>query len=196
MIYTRTGDLGETGLSSGPRVGKDHFRIEAIGSLDELTAALGLVRSQIHAALLPAHVELDRTDELGETGKLDETAELDKILAQIQCDLHVIIVELSSVAPKREKLRQIDDLDVQRLESEIDKRFDQEKPAIEPTLPGLSALEANLNWSRVLARRAERRIVTAVRKAPAGEIINPRLLAYMNRLSDLLYVLERTQSPD
>lgn len=170
-IYTRTGDKGETGLFGGSRVRKDAPRVEAYGCVDELNAALGLAA----ASLDP------------------EMRELDAVLAEIQSSLFDLGAELAT-PPDRAGTRLTKNLkvtagaDVEHLEQLID-RFEA---ALEPLtgfiLPGGSHAAAALHVARAVARRAERRVVTL----GASEPVNPALLHYLNRLSDLLFVLART----
>jgi cob(I)alamin adenosyltransferase len=164
-IYTRTGDLGETGLFGGPRVGKDMARVEVVGTLDELNAALGLVRAE----------------------SLPE--DLDALLARLQNELFEIGAELATPDPAAQGTRTIGSLHVQALESEID-HFEQEiAPLTAFILPAGTRAAAGLHLARSIARRAERRLVSLVRHSQ--EPISLVLLAYLNRLSDLLFVLAR-----
>lgn len=164
MLYTRTGDLGETALHGGPRVGKDHFRIEALGAVDELSSALGVAR-----AFLPS-----------------ESEAVDALLERILQDLLILGGELATPYPKHEGIIRIESEHIGNLEKEID-----QLPAPEPkfVLPPKSIVGALLFQARAEARNAERRAVAVVRNAPAGELVNPLVITYLNRLSDLLYIL-------
>jgi cob(I)alamin adenosyltransferase len=163
-IYTRGGDKGKTSLSDGRRVPKHDPRVAAYGCVDETNAAIGLARLQA-----------------GE--------EMDAILARIQNDLFDLGADLATPQqenPKYPPLR-IQASQVERLEAEID---DANKALSELTsfvLPGGSPLAAHLHMARTLARRAERDVTLLMET----EDINPEALRYVNRLSDLLFVLAR-----
>jgi len=164
-IYTRTGDLGETGLFAGPRVGKDMARIEVVGTIDELNAALGVVRAESLAT------------------------DLDQVLGQLQNELFEVGAELATPDPVAHGTRSITPEDVQAMEEKID-RFEQElRPLKVFILPGGSRAGAGLHLARAICRRAERRLVTLVRHSQ--EPISLTLLAYLNRLGDFLFVLAR-----
>jgi cob(I)alamin adenosyltransferase len=164
-IYTRTGDGGETALFDGRRVSKADLRIDACGAIDELNAVVGFVR----------------------TAGID--AEIAGMLAAVQRDLfalggrladpqHRIAARLTKAALGRD--------DVARLEGWID-RFDEELPPLGRfILPGGSRAGAALHLARTVCRRAERRMV-----ALGPGALEPELLAYVNRLSDLLFVMAR-----
>lgn len=168
-IYTRTGDNGTTGLGDGERVAKFNPRVEAFGTVDEANAAVGLAR--LHTA---------------------GDAEMDAILARIQNDLFDLGADLCT--PDRgqklewEPLRMIDS-QVARLEAEIDLMNSRLKPLTSFILPGGSAAAAYLHLARTIARRAERQMV-ALAETP-GESVGAAALKYINRLSDLLFVLSR-----
>ncbi len=164
-IYTRTGDLGETGLFAGPRVGKDIARIEALGTIDELNAVLGLARSQAISAAL------------------------DGILERIQNELFEIGAELATLDPSAKGTRTIGNAEVKVLEAEIDGVEGELAPLAQFILPGGSRVAAELHLARTVCRRAERRLVSLVREE--GTAVSPLLLAYLNRLGDLLFVLAR-----
>jgi cob(I)alamin adenosyltransferase len=162
-IYTKTGDAGETGLFGGPRVRKDHPRIEAYGAVDELNALLGLARA----------------DELPE--------ELDSLLAEIQNLLFDVGAELASPDPARMGTESIGARQVHRLEAAIDlyeARLDPLKAFI---LPGGTRGAAGLHLARTVCRRAERRVISLA----ALECVSDKLIVFLNRLSDLLFVLAR-----
>ena len=165
-IYTKTGDRGETGLFGGRRVRKSDPRIMAYGSVDELNAILGQARSLV------------------------DNAELDKLLARIQNDLFDLGAVLAS--PDRERLAGkasgfIRPEDSAFLEATID-RFDRELPPLRDfILPGGSDLASGFHVGRTVCRRAEREIVLL----SETERVDPEILIYINRLSDLLFVLAR-----
>jgi cob(I)alamin adenosyltransferase len=163
-IYTRTGDDGTTGLLGPGRVFKHAARVEAYGSVDELNAALGRARS------------------------LDTESWLTAELSTLQSKLFHAGAELAaSSAEALGSLERISDDDVTALERWID-RLDAELPPLTNfVLPGGSALGAELHVARTICRRAERRIVALSR----AEAIEPRLVRYLNRLADLLFVMAR-----
>ena len=165
-IYTKTGDKGETGLFDGTRVPKDATRVDAYGSVDELNAVLG-----------------------GAVAFLED-AEIADILRQIQRDLFAVGARLADPRLGREGKSDKDRFGadrVTRLEEIID-RFEAELPPLRRfILPGGSRAGALLHLARTVCRRAERRIVTLAREIE----IQPVVITYMNRLSDLLFVLAR-----
>jgi cob(I)alamin adenosyltransferase len=164
-IYTRTGDLGETGLFAGPRVGKDMPRVEVYGTIDELNAVIGLVR----------------TEPVGEA--------IEPVLERVQNELFQIGAELATPDPVARGTRWIGREHVRVLEAEID-RFDATiSPLSGFILPGGTRAAALLHVARTVCRRAERRLVTLVRHSE--EPISLPLMAYLNRLGDLLFVLAR-----
>jgi len=163
-IYTRTGDSGETSLYGGARVRKDAPRVAAYGDIDELNAWLGLAR---------AH----------------GLGEVDADVVQIQRDLFAIGAQ---IADPSEKLVAsvtkaiVRDADVERLEQTIDRCEAALPPLRNFILAGGSAAGAALHVARTVCRRAERRIVAL------DPPVDPLLLRYVNRLSDLLFVLARS----
>ena len=166
-IYTRTGDTGETALLGGARVFKDHGRVAAYGEADELNAAIGLALAE---GLPP-----------------DDAA----LLLQVQRDLFALGARLAdptaAVADRREKAA-LAAQDVERLERAIDER-QAALPALTAfILPGGSRVGALLHLARTVCRRAERAMVSLHQKEP----LEPVLLTYVNRLSDLLFVLARS----
>jgi cob(I)alamin adenosyltransferase len=166
-IYTRTGDQGETSLLGGRRVRKDDLRIEVIGDLDEVNAALGLVRM-----------------ELGRSAKT--IAELDAEVGEIQHRLFDMGAELAAAGgPSR--IGAIGAANVAGLESLID-RYDAElEPLRAFILPGGAPAAAQLHLARCICRRCERRLV----QLAAAEPVSGEVVQYINRLSDLLFVLSR-----
>ena len=170
-IYTRTGDLGDTGLFGVSRIRKDALRVEAYGSLDELNAALGVSQ----AALEP-----------------DASAVAD-LLVGIQSELFDIGAELATPVertgtPLARRLRTVRPAQTEALEQAID-AFEVNLPPLKVfILPGGSPAASALHLARTVARRAERRVVSL----SAQEPVNPEILRYLNRLSDLLFVLART----
>ncbi len=161
-IYTKTGDAGETGLFGGGRVPKDDPRVRAYGDVDELNAALGFA-----AALAPADFELTTVQ-------------------SIQRDLFSIGAELAT--PNPAKLRAGVTADqVSVLEQAIDKYEATLPPLKNFILPGGTPKAAAFHLARTTCRRAERSVVTLSRK----QQINSVIIHYLNRLSDLLFVLAR-----
>jgi cob(I)alamin adenosyltransferase len=177
-IYTRTGDEGETSLLGGRRVRKDDLRIEAIGSIDETNAVLGLVR-----------VERSRGGAA--------PAGLDELLALIQHRLFDLGAELAASGLAAPKANKLDDDDVAELEAAIDRWEATLTPLTQFILPGGSAAAAQLHHARCVCRRAERRLVElALSKDGAFDLTNGgpvrvEAIRYVNRLGDLLFVLAR-----
>ena len=162
-IYTRGGDRGETSLGDGSRVSKLDCRIGAFGTVDELNSALGLVL----ASELPEDVRA--------------------VLAQIQNELFDVGADLSVPWGVADRLR-VDDASIDRLEVLCD-RFNADLPELRSfVLPGGTEAAARLHAARTLCRRAEREVLLAAQEVE----LNPLVLAYLNRLSDLLFILART----
>ena len=161
-IYTGTGDGGETGLFGGGRVPKDHARVEAYGSLDEVNSALGLLASH-----------LDR--------------DLAGVVQAMQHTLFDIGAELATPGPGPGRVPPVDAGAVAVLERLIDGWEAELEPLRTFILPGGNHVAALCHLARSLARRAERRTVTLAR----AESVNPEILRYLNRLSDCLFVLAR-----
>jgi cob(I)alamin adenosyltransferase len=167
-IYTRTGDEGQTSLFDGSRARKDDPRIDAYGDVDELNAWLGLVRASPLDALLDAS--------------------LDTALLQIQRDLFALGAQLADPADKlapRVTKAIIADADVLRLEVLIDRLEEELTPLRGFILSGGTRTGAALHVARTVCRRAERRMVALTPP------VDPVLLRYVNRLSDLLFVVAR-----
>ncbi len=165
-IYTRTGDSGETGLGDGRRVPKDHPRIEAIGEVDTLNSQLGLLLAGLTEAVAQ-HPAL---------------AELIEVLAPCQHRLFDLGGELAMPA-----YQALNTLEIERLETAIDQWNDELGPLENFILPGGSALIAQAHVCRSLARTAERRC----QQLNAIEPLQGAGLAYINRLSDVLFVAAR-----
>src|SRR5262245_18111888 len=170
-IYTRTGDAGDTGLGDGTRVPKDHARVAAYGAVDELNAALGLLLS-----LRPEPPEAE-------------------LLRGVQNDLFDVGADLC-VPPGQDeapgaRLR-VRAEQAGRLESAIDRLNAPLAPLTSFVLPGGSPAAAWCHLARTVCRRAERDVVTLTR----AEAVNPQVLIYLNRLSDLLFVLARVCNAD
>jgi cob(I)alamin adenosyltransferase len=163
-IYTKTGDDGTTGLFGGGRVKKASSRVEAYGTVDELNAALGVARA---------------------TG-LDEPT--DDTLAHAQIDLFTLGAELACVPGKEATLAMplLNDEDIGRLERDIDEAEATLMPLKTFILPAGSPQAAALHLARTVCRRAERAVVGVEDAPPRREVV-----VYLNRLSDLLFVLAR-----
>jgi cob(I)alamin adenosyltransferase len=164
-IYTKTGDLGETGLGDGGRVSKAGLRVAAMGAVDECNSSIGIAR-------------------------LDAEADTDAMLARIQNDLFDLGADLCvpEDGRKAEGRLRIAEAQVERLEREIDAMNAALAPLTSFILPGGTALAAHLHLARAIARRAEAAMVALARH----EEINPAALRYANRLSDHLFVMART----
>jgi cob(I)alamin adenosyltransferase len=164
-IYTKSGDAGETGLGDGSRVRKDHLRVAAYGEVDELNAVLGVALS---------------------IAGVPETT----LLRGIQNDLFDLGADLC--VPKKEgepaeKRLRVTPEQVAKLEKAIDQLNEKLEPLRSFILPGGSTAAAQLHVARTVCRRAERSLVTLM----SSETINPQALIFLNRLSDLLFVLAR-----
>lgn len=166
-IYTKTGDDGTTGLFGGGRVKKADLRVGAYGTVDEVNATLGMARA----------------------AGLDMAT--DVVVAQLQDDLFTLGAELATVPGKEDKLRMrlLEDGDIQRLEKAIDVAEEGLEPLKAFVLPGGSPTAAALHLARTVARRAEREVL-ALREVDE-KAVRRELVVYLNRLSDLLFVLAR-----
>lgn len=177
-VYTRFGDHGDTMLASGDTVGKDSLRVAAYGEVDELNAVLGMLR-----------VEVGRATS-GIAGVADPAflAGLDASLARIQQELFDLGAELAEpgAATGKARLCVVDD-DVTRLEHELDALNEPLSPLTSFILPGGGPVGATAHLARTVCRRAERRAVTLARAEP----VRGEALRYLNRLSDLLFVIAR-----
>jgi cob(I)alamin adenosyltransferase len=164
-IYTKTGDDGTTGLLGNRRVRKDDVRIEAYGTVDELNAVLGLARAQ----------------------GLDSAA--DAVLARLQGDLFVAGSALADIAPNGPFHDAITDEHVAFLENTIDAIESELTPLTQFILPGGTLPAAQIHLARTVCRRAER-LAIKLSQQP-GERVSKTMIIYLNRLSDLLFVLAR-----
>ena len=166
-IYTKTGDEGQTGLFGGGRVGKDHPRVDAYGDVDELNAVLGMARA---VEMMPR---------------------IDEVLVPIQRDLFGIGALLAT--PNPEKMRQqletarLDDERIAQLERAIDDGESELEPLKAFIVPGGTPKAAALHVARTVCRRAERRVVHLQHEVEIPQLV----VVYLNRLSDLLFVLAR-----
>ena len=167
-IYTKTGDLGETSLLGGARVPKDHLRVAAYGDVDETNASIGAVRALAEPRL-------------------------GKLLFAIQKELFAIGAQLADPTHRvaaRQAKSALSALNVRRLERSIDDRDAAMPPLRSFVLPGGTPAAALLHQARTVCRRAERSVVTLAREAD----VDPRIIVYLNRLSDLLFVLARSEN--
>jgi cob(I)alamin adenosyltransferase len=166
-VYTKTGDEGKTSLANGERAWKDSPRVSAYGDVDELNSLLGLVRTKIVGT------------------------EIQQMLEQVQNDLFVLGADLATpeaaAGTPGHKIRRVSKAEVEMLEKQIDHYNDTLPPLKEFILPAGNEAGALLHVARAVARRAERAIVSVGR----AEQINPEVTIYLNRLSDLLFVLAR-----
>ena len=171
-VYTRTGDRGETALVGGKRVAKDSPRVETYGVIDELNSVVGLAR---------VFNEEDRS-----AGEAHEF--LDEVLCQIQDELFDLGSELAT-PPEffATGMYRVSDEEVKRLEKLMDRCQKDLEPLKSFVLPGGGRIGAYLHQCRTVCRRAERDILRLSR----SEEVNPTLLKYVNRLSDLFFVLAR-----
>ena len=162
-FYTQKGDEGSTGLLGEGRVPKFDLRIEALGSLDEATASLGLVRASA------------------------TTPEIAPLIVTIQRDLYKLMAEVGATPENAAKFRAIDESRVQWIETQIDLITSEVDMPHEFILPGEIPSSAAMGLARTIIRRAERRVVELYH---AGGLENLFLLAYLNRLSSLCFALE------
>jgi cob(I)alamin adenosyltransferase len=162
-IYTKSGDRGDTGLGDGGRVPKDHPRVAACGEVDELNAVLGLL-----------HAHCPDVSER-------------ELLRAVQNDLFDVGADLC--VPEGPGLR-VTAEQVERLERAIDRVNEPLAPLTSFILPGGTPAAAWLHLARTVCRRAERAVVTLTHAEPGK--VNEQVLVYLNRLSDLLFVLARS----
>lgn len=167
-IYTRTGDDGSTGLVDGSRLSKDSARVSAYGDVDETNSVIGIARLQL------------------------TNLALDRILARIQNELFDLGADLATPLPAKgdpdsEYALRIVGSQVTRLETDLDTLNADMTALTSFILPGGSAPAAYLHQARTIARRAERMMVTLA----TDTAVNPHALAYINRLSDFLFVAAR-----
>lgn len=163
-IYTKTGDAGQTGLFAGPRVSKNHPRIEAYGTVDELNATIGLTRA------------------------FSAPADLDRLLETIQHGLFAVGAELATPDPQAHGTALIDETAIAALEAAIDHHEAGLPPLHQFILPTGTPVAAALHVARGVCRRAERCFVTLRESEPDVSLVT---LRYLNRLGDLLFVLAR-----
>jgi len=165
-VYTRAGDQGNTRLGGGQSVSKDSLRIEAIGAVDELNASLGVVLAGAVADDLRGDLLRIQND-----------------LFHLGADLCILEEDKASLPP----LPRIEARHIERLERTIDRLQESLSPLEEFILPGGAPGAAHLHHARTICRRAERVLIALSR----AEAIGPHLVPYLNRLSDLLFVMAR-----
>lgn len=162
-FYTRTGDEGTTGLIGEGRVPKFDLRIEALGALDEVTATLGLARASANAP------------------------QIGPLLLEAQRDLYRLMAEVGATPENAARFRQIGAPRVKWLEEQTDALEKLVEIPREFIIPGETLSSATMALARTVVRRAERRVAELYH---AGELENVELIAYLNRLSSLCFVLE------
>lgn len=166
-FYTGGGDQGETGFLGEGRISKSSLRIEAVGTVDEVTAALGLARS------------------------IAASEKTRSILIQIQKHLYGLMTELSASPENAKVFSRISTEEIFWLEKQVGEIEEIVALPSEFILPGETPASGALSLARTITRRAERRVVSLFE---AGEISNKELIAYLNRLSSLLFILEVYES--
>ncbi len=165
LVYTKTGDKGTTGLIGGTRVAKDHFRLEAYGTVDELNTNIGMIRSYpIDQASIEAIIRIQN--------------QLFTIGSYLATD--------DSVSDLRSKLR-TDEKEIAWLETEMDQMESALPPLKNFVLPGGHPAVSQCHITRTICRRAERRVISM-----SGEVmVDEWVIRYLNRLSDYFFVLSR-----
>lgn len=174
-IYTKTGDNGTTGLFAGPRVPKDHPRIQAYGAVDELNAVLGMLTCNLNACFAKAPLVAGN--------------DVAAVFQAIQSDLFSIGAELATPEPEKHDMVLLTTARVQFLESCIDRYEEKLNPLANFVLPGGTPDAATLHLGRTVCRRAERDVVHLAHQPDTADC--NRIIIYLNRLSDLLFVMGR-----
>ena len=165
-IYTRTGDKGTTGLFGGDRVSKDHLRIEAYGTVDETNSALGMARTHLPEA---GHKPIE------------------DMLHRIQSELFVLGADLATPLNAKATVPRIEKQHVTQLEQDIDLLESDLPPLKYFVLPGGCTVASAIHVARTVCRRAERRTISLQN----ADELNEQAAVYLNRLSDLLFVMSR-----
>lgn len=169
-IYTRGGDEGETSLFGAGRVGKAHLRVEAMGTVDELNATIGWAVTQLGTGTTREHLEA------------------------LQHDLFALGAELATPPPKEGRVRPTTPPLPEGRIAEMERWIDEAEGDLPPlqafVLPGGVPGAAALHLARTVCRRAERAVVGLSQ----AEVVTPVVLAYLNRLSDLLFMLARLEN--
>jgi len=169
-VYTRTGDAGKTRLIGGKERWKDNTRIEAYGTVDELNSEIGLCRELVK-----------------ETGN-EKFLLLTRLMKSVQNELFNLGTQLATdLGDDAKNLPQLSDDAILKLESEIDTANESLSELTSFVLPGGSVINAQLHIARNVCRRAERRVVSLLKK----ENVDPKNIRYLNRLSDALFVWSR-----
>lgn len=163
-VYTKTGDKGLTSLVGGERVSKASLRVDSYGDVDELNAVLGIIRSE---------------------GVDDE---INSLIVKIQNDLFIMGADLAS--PPDIEVPRVSTESVQELENWIDKFLEELDPLKEFILPSGNVGGSYLHFARTVSRRAERKVVKLMEQEEIGD----NVLIYLNRLSDLLFVMARIEN--
>ncbi|MCS0495194.1 cob(I)yrinic acid a,c-diamide adenosyltransferase [Ancylobacter sp. MQZ15Z-1] len=195
-IYTRTGDDGTTALGTGERRAKYDLRVDAYGTVDETNAAIGVARLHTGSNAGPTEDVIAKAafaaNPIETTLAQGVYADIDAMLARVQNDLFDLGADLATPDtgedPGYEPLR-IVAAQVDRLERDIDMLNAPLKPLRSFVLPAGTAAAAHLHVARTVCRRAERMVVELA-QAP-GERVSPEAVKYLNRLSDLLFVMSR-----
>jgi cob(I)alamin adenosyltransferase len=162
-FYTKLGDQGDTGILGPGRVSKSSLRIEAVGSLDEASSALGFARA------------------------LAASEKTKNILLQTQKTLYVLMSEVSALPSTAHQFDKLGQEDVAWLENQISELEAQVELPRDFILPGTNPASSALSLARTIVRRAERRVIALFE---AGEINKSTIIAYLNRLSSLIFTLE------
>ena len=207
-IYTRTGDKGTTGIHGGERVPKDDIRIEANGTLDELNCHLGVVRSLLRSGQAGQEKSEPSFPSKGQAGhgnsepsfpskdqagqekseKMRREDEVDALLHEIQENLMVVMSQVATPAAKREQNpNPLPEHLVEDCEAQMDAISERIGAGAYFLLPGGTPVSSHLQLARAVCRRAERLLWTLNRHDPVPD----EILRYINRLSDLLFVLAR-----
>lgn len=167
-IYTKKGDKGQTSLFGGIPVGKDSLRLHAYGTVDELNSVVGMILAQ------------------------SVSVTIRKILLTIQEELFVLGSDLATPLSKKTAINRLEESNVERLEHLIDTLEKELPPLTSFILPGGSLQGATLHFSRTVCRRAERHTAGLMQQ----EEISEHTLVYLNRLSDLLFVMARFENKE
>jgi len=162
-FYTGKGDAGQTGSLGSGRISKNSTLIEAVGSIDEATSFLGLARA------------------------LSDSEKIKSIIVKIQQQLYLLMSEISASPEVVDQFKKINEDDLSWLEKQIEELADEVEMPREFIIPGESPASSALSVARSVVRRAERRTIALFN---IEEILKPNLIAYLNRLSSLIFVLE------
>lgn len=165
-VYTKTGDKGTTSLVNGTRVGKDDLRLEAYGTLDELSAFIAVL--------------MDSTDRFNDVFK-----RIQERLLVAEC-----LLATDENSELRKQLPQMEEADVEGIEKFIDEMNESLKPLNSLIIPGGNILASKCHVCRTVCRRAERAVVRMSRQHD----VNPVIMRYLNRLSDMFFVMSRVFS--